>query len=564
LKSSVMMSWRSNAILSLLLIQILLSYRIQGYVRNPISIQLFRRIESLIPPRGSLNQRYGSLGQEEERPLYPEKEELKALISNGVSRSDNFWESTFPIYQKKSLEAIQNNDEKAKLDADERFFELMNTGFQRRLFVDYEESAEEQARNAFAFKSPVTLLKDAADMTSRHFELSVSKSDQLRELKAQQLLSRSGLIRLVPQPLHKFIDYLTSLRKDPKSGELTRNVAVSVVFATVTMLNARARMATLYALVGNVAIMSILLARNMPKSNAPMGMEKNKVSSWSTSAFRTAVGVTSLFAAMGGLVTGGMSMLIPGLDSILRMRISLALSVLCSGYFTSFYEVFEEKSKNGWRWKRAAEGFLPADVQARLKQQVFGAGDTPITELYDFAYDPQIDDYPPLPRYLDEVNGVDSADGLGIGGCGELDEDVAQQHYEDWKAERRDARKAPVLDALPEEKWVGSKAGMFIEREDAPKWLNSAYEKNVLQANKWRGRPTKYVKDTTEFEKIEGPIGFRDKQPEWLDMFGPGIWEEKLMASRAAAREFGTYRKTMWKIDDQVKLRPCDGADKEV
>jgi hypothetical protein len=46
--------------------------------------------------------------------------------------------------------------------------------------------------------------------------------------------------------------------------------------------------------------------------------------------------------------------------------------------------------------------------------------------------------------------------------------------------------------------------------------------------------------------------------------FEPGIWEEKLTACRAAVMEFGTYRKTMWKLDKKVKLKPCDGADKEV
>lgn len=41
-----------------------------------------------------------------------------------------------------------------------------------------------------------------------------------------------------------------------------------------------------------------------------------------------------------------------------------------------------------------------------------------------------------------------------------------------------------------------------------------------------------------------------------------GIWEEKITASRKAARAFGSYRKTMWKIDKEVQLQPCDGADK--
>lgn len=102
---------------------------------------------------------------------------------------------------------------------------------------------------------------------------------------------------------------------------------------------------------------------------------------------------------------------------------------------------------------------------------------------------------------------------------------------------------------------------MYVQ--NIPVWLNTAYQKNVLKANKWRGKPTKFVKDNTEFEPIVGPVGFRDKQPSWLqDLFSAGIWEEKITASRKAARAFGSYRKTMWKIDKEVQLQPCDGADK--
>jgi hypothetical protein len=70
---------------------------------------------------------------------------------------------------------------------------------------------------------------------------------------------------------------------------------------------------------------------------------------------------------------------------------------------TSFYEVFEEKDKNGWRWNRAVEGILPEDVQAKLKEQVFGNSNAPLYETYQFDHNPQIDEYPPLPKYIDEV-----------------------------------------------------------------------------------------------------------------------------------------------------------------
>jgi hypothetical protein len=151
-------------------------------------------------------------------------------------------------------------------------------------------------------------------------------------------------------------------------------------------------------------------------------------------------------------------------------------------------------------------------------------------------------------------------EGGGGGGGGEvggvIDETSAAQHYEQWKLARQNARRAPLLDAAPEEPWVDGKPGLFSGK--VPKWVTAAYHKNVLIANKWRNQPApRFVKDTSEFEPVTGPAGFRDQRPSWLrEKFGSGMWEDRLVASRAAAREFGTYRKSMWK----VKLRACDGA----
>jgi len=187
-----------------------------------------------------------------------------------------------------------------------------------------------------------------------------------------------------------------------------------------------------------------------------------------------------------------------------------------------------------------------------------------MTEMYDYDYDPQIDDYPPLPRFLDEVDGSGGLEAIMAGGAGELDEAESAVHYGAWMDARRDARKAPILDAESDDKWVGGKAGLFVDPEKVPGWLTKAYRKNVTLSNRWRDKPAKYLKDTKEFDPIQGPMGHRDKRPEWLnEHFGGGIWEEKLSVSRKAARAFGSYRKTMWKVDKEVVLQPCDGADKD-
>lgn len=174
--------------------------------------------------------------------------------------------------------------------------------------------------------------------------------------------------------------------------------------------------------------------------------------------------------------------------------------------------------------------------------------------MYDYDYDPMIDDYPRRMKYLDELDG--GLEGPGVGGSGQLDEDDAAEHYNQWRDDMKNSRRSPIEYVAPEEPWVGGKKDMYVDK--VPKWLGEAYERNVRNANQWRGKPTIYEKDTSEFDDVEGPIGFRDKRPDWLDLFGSGIWQEKTQASRKLAREFGTYRKTMHKLDKDVVLKKCD------
>ncbi len=144
---------------------------------------------------------------------------------------------------------------------------------------------------------------------------------------------------------------------------------------------------------------------------------------------------------------------------------------------------------------------------------------------------------------------------------GDLDETESRNHFENWKTERQNARRPPVTDVPPETPWVGGKAGMFVK---PPEWLSSAYVKGLKKVTKWRGVETKYKKDFSEFVvATPGPFGFRDKHPDWLDAFDSQPYMEQLSISRQLARAFGTYRKTMWKIDKEVQLQACDGADKE-
>lgn len=443
-------------------------------------------------------------------------------IGVDVAKADVFWESTLPRIKRKRQAAALEGDTLKRINVDKNFFNLMEAGFQRRFS---REVAAEVDLEPLQQKSPASLAdfiaKIAAKKTSDQLELRKSKEEQLKELKRRQMMQRSGWMKLVPQNLHKYVDYLVTLRKDPGKGDLSRNFVVAAIFSFITLSNARARMAFIYSIFGNIAIMSILLTRNMPKIDVPLGMDRRRVVNWSTNSFNTAVAITALFAIPTALVTFALCSLLT-LSAVTKARIAMASSIAGAAYFTAFYEVFEEKTKNGWRWKKAIDGSLTEDVQERLRREVFEKENT--SELYDYEYDPQIEEFPPQPKYVDErdmlIFGQKWKPQGSSNSAGDIDEEEAAKHFSDWREERRDARKAPIMDVQPEVPWVGGRKGMYVQ--NIPGWLNTAYQKNVLKANKWRGKPTKFVKDTTEFEPVVGPLGFRDKQPSWLDLFGTG------------------------------------------
>jgi hypothetical protein len=483
-----------------------------------------------------------------------------------VARADNFWQGTFSTAQKKRLTATQEKDTMTRLDTDKNFIKLNILGYDRRMVDSYEGTLEEQAALLMQESGPSSIVADVGRATADNLELRSSKDDQFLELQRKQLLNRTGPMKYAPKFSHKYFDYLTSLKKAPTKGELFRNVGLGSLFTLITMINTRANMAFLFSFAGNLAIMSILLSRGMDANQpgAMEGVDPSKKIGWSGSAFKTALGVTGLFSVGAGLSTFMLTSIIPiEFGTTLKLRLSASLAVLSSAYFTSFFEVYEDKSRDGWRWKRSLEGFLPDDVSRKLQTEVFGEKSA-IKELYEYTYDPQVDDYPHAPKFLDEVDGSGGWEGILAGGAGEHNEGDSKVHYENWMIARVNARKAPIMTALPEEPWLGGKKGLFVAPEDVPVWLSRAYKKNVLASNKWRGKPQKFKKDTSEFDPVEGSLGFRDKAPEFLkEMFGGNIWETKMSASRKAARAFGSYRKTMYKVDKQVTLMPCDGADKD-
>ena len=467
------------------------------------------------------------------------EEEMKLMIQADISPADNFFEVNLKM-KKAKMALIEKEEFQKAADLEASFNNLMNYGFMTRVNKIVSDNHEKKA----------SFLRSAGQQITQQFGLNKSPEEQLRDLKELRKKQRTGIMKLVPESMYKYIDYLTSLKKPPKSPkEVVKNVGIGLFFSFVVWANNRARSSFMFWVIGNLALISSLLTRNMPEVKTMFGFDKKRVVSWSPSAFKTAVAVCGLHGVVTAIAAAIATWLLP-VSTEAKIKSIAISSLISTGYFTSFYEVFEKKEENGWRWKRAMDGILTSDEEAKAAQMSEKAK---LGDMYDYHYTPDVDDYPPRPKYVDEI---EKPEEMIQGGSAELDETDAKVHYDEWKESLKDSRRRAVTDVAPETPWVGSKKDMYVS--NIPNWLNKAYKANVLKANSWRDVPNKFKKDFSEFEPFEGPLGFRDKSPRWIDLFSAGVWEEKVAVSRRAARAFGTYRKAMRNIDKEVVLLPCD------
>ena len=97
-------------------------------------------------------------------------------------------------------------------------------------------------------------------------------------MKVARLQQRSGVMKIVPQFMHRYIDYVRSLYKQPEKSELLKIVGIGAFFSFIVWVNASPRSAFMYLVIGKLASMSALLGRGMPQVKAPPGGGKQKVS----------------------------------------------------------------------------------------------------------------------------------------------------------------------------------------------------------------------------------------------------------------------------------------------
>jgi len=479
---------------------------------------------------------YDSLRSAPIMPQIPMYEEMELLQASDISRSDNFYSVTYPALKNNRRVLKKEAKYEELLEVDKQFFKLMDMGYAKRRYIEVQEDVPDG----------VSFIEIASRSTKDYFEIERTKEEQFAELKEIKLKERSGIFqKMLPEQGQKYVNYLKSLRIKPTPADSLKNAIISCFFSFVVWANSSARSSFMYLVIGKLALISILLSRNMPgREKEKIGGPRRKAATWSSNAFNTAVSIAALTTLGSAGVTAIFTSIIPyKMSGNAKFKLGMITSLLATGYFTQFFEVFEEKDKNGWRWKKAMDEALPEDEQAKLREQIFGK--KKFTEQYDYEYNPMIDDFPPAPKYIDGDEPLTS------------EEEVEQAAFDKFVQERKDARKPPVISAPPDAPGFGGKSDLYPET--IPKWLQLAYKKTALARNKWSKEPQKFDRTIVEKTVVEGPLGFRDKKPEWLtELFSGTIWEDKIGVSRAAARAFGSYRKTMWKIDPKVVLQSSD------
>lgn len=419
--------------------------------------------------------------------------------------AQGFWE--------KIAQSTRNNEEKR--NRKRKFIQQsINLGLDERIYGNSDE-----------------FLARIAGKTINRFELGQSRAEQFQILKEQKIQELNGVVKYLPGSAKHVFSYFQSLYVPYTRSEILKNLAISSVFAIIALINEQLRMATMYGFIGNMIMLSILLTRNMPKQRSTPGLESKTAVFWSFPSFLTAVGLIATSTISSVLLSLG-ALALTKIDLSIKLKISVILSLLSSAVVASCFEVFEPKNRAGWRWKSVRDGYLPSNVEDELMAQLDEREDG--VDTYSFDYD-------------FEADGV-NLDDASLNKNMDKSEMDAVAAYEKWIANKSDVMKVHV--ELRED-LIGAKSGFFGGDGKATLWSQSRRSSKKTQ---------KESGDSVGQKKVVGPLRFRDKSPYWMQFFRNTVGSNKNKASQVVAREFGTYRKTMWRTDKEVVLQPCDGV----
>lgn len=491
---------------------------------------------------------------------------LTLMLDAGTHPSDNFWGDVRKNHQRKRLEAIQSGDKQQLEQVTRDYMNLMRQGFLRRVVAEASD-VDLLDPNAPAPDPRIGLVRRAVTATSNRFELRSSKSDQLTELHKKRLAKRSWAFRLLPSLFQRLVDFTLSIRVQPSRQDMFTSLAAGTIFAFISYSNQRLKGALKFAVLGQATLFSMLLTRG---TRAPAGSAQRPGPSPAPKGLPFALHTIqlALFYSLSTALatTAGARAVLELLSRVFfsavkltvetKWQTSLAISVLLSSFLLAYLQVQEDRNAVGEKWRRAMSGLPSSQASAHWSSQLQAQERLAVTEMYDYPYDPDQDD--------DKmIVGEGQAADKPSSSMGNADDPEAEHRlkYEQWKKERDEQQRQRTTSITLDEKQIGVRKGLLESK--APKWLKDVFLQSEVTKTPWKRAVKPVEKKTEQKFSVEGPMGFRDKTPAWLEPFDGFIWEETTVVNRRAARAYGAYRKCMWKLDPEVRLLPCDGADKE-
>jgi hypothetical protein len=493
-----------------------------------------------------------NLVDEDLNTRYDSVKELKTFLDADIYPGDNYWAGTIKRFRSQFNKATNDS---LRREISDKYDVLLDMALERRIQVEADEF-----RGTYLHVNtndiPLHYFSNHAAQRSQLLSQSREMKDlTFIKMKKDLVARRRGALNLLPPVTHRIFDYVASLYKAPTKLILLRNFVFGSLFSTLMLYNTGKRMIT-FVVAGNLVMCSLLLSRGMPPKKSIAGGDR-RIINWSLQSWSTAFGLIGLFAAPSLLATKfALSTFSPGVSSKLQWSISFALGVMAAAVGTTFFEVYETVENGGWRWKNVENGYLPAELESSLREQVFGSSVTSVNDLvegYDFHYDPDVDD-----ANIDATVFDNDSDSKLKSKMSGVDIKAETLHYENWLKERKEMQRKPPSLMQPEQVQhsLGLKPDFFDTSisED----IQDNYGEIIRRMNPWRKKKLQHKKQIVD-DAIIGPYAFRDKTPTWLDAFSQ-IFSDSSSHRQKIARRYGTYRKSMYKKDDQVVLLPSDGA----
>lgn len=424
------------------------------------------------------------------------------------------------------------------------------------------------------------------------------KNEYLQSLRSKNFL----LYKILPYKYYQYVDFYYHLQS-PSSASITspspqkivsKNLLISFVLGFLMLFTEGTSQSFLLTITASFVYMSLLLTRGMPKdyekkyNSANRRDSNSKIIFWSKTSFFLATSITftltllsylssylinySLLSTLNHFYIKNVELFENAKLHEWLIKISCLLAVISTGYYTSFYHVFEKSSEDGVRWKKFQQ-YLNDNTSNYLDEfeeiLYTKSGFKPKHWTYPVDTSSNNEDVYSIPVSEDDSQ-ISQQQLINKDSSYILNDDQfkAEEEYQSFlnsSQGKKIIRKKP-LQEIPEE-WENGMVKNHLNISNTPsKWITKAVTlSSKLIDPKWLEvkTPDSYYESPnadTETTTL-GPPSFRELRPLWmLKNFVKSFYNIRKDGNKEKAREYGIYRRGMRKKDPKVKVKKWDGV----